>query len=162
MIQLAAGDYIAMLSGEGAATNQKLKLDTNTGTTGSQPGFDGALTEAEYIELGRNMGEYEFQIRQAVLETTEAEQRGTTAGFNLNIPVNIGGLRVAGNSKSVFLVRTVNGVETEIPSDAAELPEFVPKTSVEMSSEIVVEIVSCGLPLTTPLTVPSAQAAIDR
>ena len=29
VIQLAAGDYIAMLSGEGAATNQKLKLDTS-------------------------------------------------------------------------------------------------------------------------------------
>ena len=138
VIQLAAGDYIAMLSGEGAATNQKLKLDTNAGTTGSQPGFDGALTEAEYIELGRNMGEYEFKIRQAVLETTEAEQRGTTAGFNLNIPVNIGGLRVAGNSKSVFLVRTVNGVETEIPGSVhkdtvTSRLSFVPSDPAEMA-----------------------------
>ena len=138
VIQLAAGDYIAMLSGEGAATNSKLKLDTNTGTTGSQPGFDGALTEAEYIELGRNMGEYEFKIRQAVLETTEAEQRGTTAGFNLNIPVNIGGLRVAGNSKSVFLVRTVNGVETEIPGSVhkdtvTSRLSFVPSDPAEMA-----------------------------
>ena len=37
VIQLAAGDYIAMLSGEGAATNQKLKLDTSPDITGSQP-----------------------------------------------------------------------------------------------------------------------------
>ena len=138
VIQLAAGDYIAMLSGEGAATGQKLKIDTNAGVTGSQPGFDGSLTEAEYIELGRNMGEYEFQIRQAVLETTGAEQRGTTAGFNLNIPVNIGGLRVAGNSKSVFLVRTVNGVETEIPGSVhkdsvTSRLSFVPSDPADMA-----------------------------
>ncbi|QNI95843.1 metallopeptidase [Synechococcus sp. A15-127] len=138
VIQLAAGDYIAMLSGEGAATGQKLKIDTNASTDGSQPGFDGSLTEAEYIELGRNMGEYEFKVRQAVLETTEAEQRGTTAGFNLNIPVNIGGLRVAGNSKSVFLVRTVNGVETEIPGSVhkdavTSRLSFVPSDPAEMA-----------------------------
>ena len=138
VIQLAVGDYVAMLSGEGAATDQKLKLDTNTDTAGSQPGFDGSLTEADYIELGRNMGQYAFEIRQAVLETTEAEQSGTTAGFNLNIPVNIGGLRVAGNSKSVFLVRTVDGAETEIAGSVhkdaiTSRLSFVPTDPAEMA-----------------------------
>ena len=138
VIQLAVGDYVAMLSGEGAATDQKLKLDTKTDTAGSQPGFDGSLTEADYIELGRNMGQYAFEIRQAVLETTEAEQSGTTAGFNLNIPVNIGGLRVAGNSKSVFLVRTVDGAETEIAGSVhkdavTSRLSFVPSDPAEMA-----------------------------